>query len=81
MSAYCYGVPDQLPATIAPPHAVTAISLLVVCLASLAGVVLLLLWTVGREHIWPAVLLIVTAPLEVYRTNAGPFRCCLSRFV
>lgn len=79
MSAFALAFRDQLPATIAPPHAVTAISLLVVCLASLAGVVLLLLWTVGREHIWPAVLLIVTAPLEVYRTNAGPFNLSLFR--
>lgn len=56
-----------------------AISFLIVCLAVLAGVVLASLWAVGRTHMWPAVLLIVTAPLEVYRTNVGPFNVSLFR--
>ena len=57
----------------------TAISFLVVCLAFLAGVVLASLRTVGRTHMWPAVLLVVTAPLEVYRTKTGPFNLSLFR--
>lgn len=61
------------------PNAVTAISFLVVCLAFLAGVVLASLRRVGCTHMWPAVLLVVTAPLEVYRTKAGPFNLSLFR--
>jgi O-Antigen ligase len=48
-----------------------AILILCAALALIAAVVLVGLRLVRATHLWPAALLIVTAPLEVYRTSSS----------
>ena len=58
---------------------VTAVLFLCALLVLVLAATLLALREIGRLDLWPAVLMIETAPLEVYRTNLGPFNLSLFR--
>lgn len=55
-------------------------ALLLVGVMGLIGVALdACLRAIDRPHLWPAGLLLMTAPLEVYRTDLGPFNVSVFR--
>lgn len=58
---------------------VTAILFLASMFVAITLVVLMILKRVGHLRLWPAVLLIVCAPLEVYRTETGMFNLSVFR--